>query len=151
MANDDQPDFLKGFQIDDYDMDLGMTFVDSKPDESPSVSAETVETISTRVEGIGSLEAKVDDLQDTLEGIKNLLNFDEINIEGKLDTILDATSSMKTVTERERMEDLEKLILPLLVNFIKPESLDQDYIYWPNRKEIIERQIQRILQITRGD
>lgn len=151
MANDDQPDFLKGFQIDDYDMDLGMTFVDSKPDESPSVSAETVETISTRVEGIGSLEAKVDDLQDTLEGIKNLLNFDEINIEGKLDTILDATSSMKTVTERERMEDLEKLIIPLLVNFIKPESLDQEYIYWPNRKEIIERQIQRILQITRGD
>lgn len=151
MANDDQPDFLKGFQIDDYDMDLGMTFVDSRPDESPSVSAETVETISTRVEGIGSLEAKVDDLQDTLEGIKNLLNFDEINIEGKLDTILDATSSMKTVTERERMEDLEKLIIPLLVNFIKPESLDQEYIYWPNRKEIIERQIQRILQITRGD
>ena len=154
-------DFLKGFQLDDYDLDLGISFVDSKPDaEDTTATAQVVETISTRVEGIGTLEEKVDDIQGTLSGIKALLDFDELNIEGKLDTILGKITDTQ-VTEEEiaekvkdeisdKMQDLEKLILPLLVNFIKPESLEQEYIYWPNRKEIIQRQIQRILSITRG-
>ena len=94
------------------------------------------------------------------QGIKALLDFDELNIEGKLDTLLERVSDTEaTDVEIERkvkeettdkMKEIEKLVLPLLVNFIKPESLEQEYIYWPNRKEIIERQIQRILSITRG-
>ena len=155
------PDFLKGFQLDDYDMDLGLSFVDSKPDaEESTATAQVVETISTKVEGIGNLEEKVDDIQSTLSGIKALLDFDELNIEGKLDTLLERVSDTKSTDEEiarkvkeettDKMKDLEKLVLPLLVNFIKPESLEQEYIYWPNRKEIIERQIQRILNITRG-
>ena len=154
-------DFLKGFELDDYDMDLGLSFVDSKPDaEESTATAQVVETISTKVEGIGNLEEKVDDIQSTLSGIKALLDFDELNIEGKLDTLLERVSDTKTTDEEiarkvkeettDKMKDLEKLVLPLLVNFIKPESLEQEYIYWPNRKEIIERQIQRILSITRG-
>ena len=154
-------DFLKGFELDDYDMDLGLSFVDSKPDaEESTATAQVVETISTKVEGIGNLEEKVDDIQSTLSGIKALLDFDELNIEGKLDTLLERVSDTEATEEEierkvkeettEKMKDLEKLVLPLLVNFIKPESLEQEYIYWPNRKEIIERQIQRILSITRG-
>mgnify|MGYP001394428126 CR=1 FL=1 len=154
-------DFLKGFELDDYDMDLGLSFVDSKPDaEESTATAQVVETISTKVEGIGNLEEKVDDIQSTLSGIKALLDFDELNIEGKLDTLLERVSDTKSTDEEiarkvkeettDKMKDLEKLVLPLLVNFIKPESLEQEYIYWPNRKEIIERQIQRILSITRG-
>ena len=154
-------DFLKGFELDDYDMDLGLSFVDDKPEsENSSATAQVVETISTKVEGIGNLEEKVDDIQSTLSGIKALLDFDELNIEGKLDTLLERVSDTEATDEEierkvkeettEKMKDLEKLVLPLLVNFIKPESLEQEYIYWPNRKEIIERQIQRILSITRG-
>ena len=154
-------DFLKGFELDDYDMDLGLSFVDSKPDaEESTATAQVVETISTKVEGIGNLEEKVDDIQSTLSGIKALLDFDELNIEGKLDTLLERVSDTEATDEEierkvkeettEKMKDLEKLVLPLLVNFIKPESLEQEYIYWPNRKEIIQRQIQRILSITRG-
>ena len=154
-------DFLKGFELDDYDMDLGLSFVDSKPDaEESTATAQVVETISTKVEGIGNLEEMVDDIQSTLSGIKALLDFDELNIEGKLDTLLERVSDTEATDEEiarkvkeettDKMKDLEKLVLPLLVNFIKPESLEQEYIYWPNRKEIIERQIQRILSITRG-
>ena len=51
----------------------------------------------------------------------------------------------------EKLRDVEKLIIPLLVNLIKPESLEKKYIYWPNRKPIIERQIKRIMTLTRGD
>tara|TARA_B100001559_G_scaffold271841_1_gene240523 strand:- start:138 stop:614 length:477 start_codon:yes stop_codon:yes gene_type:complete len=154
-------DFLKGFELDDYDMDLGLSFVDSKPEsENSSATAQVVETISTKVEGIGNLEEKVDDIQSTLSGIKALLDFDELNIEGKLDTLLERVSDTEATDEEierkvkeettDKMKEIEKLVLPLLVNFIKPESLEQEYIYWPNRKEIIERQIQRILSITRG-
>jgi len=154
-------DFLKGFQLDDYDMDLGMSFVDEKPStDDVSVTAQTVETISTKIDGIESLDSKLNEIKSTLDGLTALLNFDELNIEGKLDTLLDRVNDTEATEEEienkvseitgSKMKELEKLILPLLVNFIKPESLAQEYIYWPNRKEIIERQIQRILQITRG-
>lgn len=154
-------DFLKGFELDDYDMDLGLSFVDDKPEsDDSSATAQVVETISTRVEGIGNLEEKVNDIQSTLSGIKALLDFDELNIEGKLDTLLERVSDTEATDDEierkvkeettDKMKEIEKLVLPLLVNFIKPESLEQKYIYWPNRKEIIERQIQRILSITRG-
>jgi hypothetical protein len=157
----DDHDFLKGFEIDDYDMDLGLSFVDTKPNDEASSTAQTVETISTKVEGLGNLEDKVNEIQTTLSGIKSLLDFDELNIEGKLDTLLERVSNTESTDDEiarqvkeettEKMKELEKLVLPLLVNFIKPESLAQEYIYWPNRKEIIERQIKRILLITRGE
>ena len=198
---DDGMDFLKGFEIDDFDMDLGISFVDGK-DEETSASTQAVETavesISTKVEGLGDLENKVNSIQSTLSGIKSLLDFDELNIEGKLDQILKIVEETPTAgssdepaniapetvdkidkiieimgdpekrkaeVERrlkesidtqtaivnEKLKELEKLTLPLLINLIKPESLEQKYIHWPNRKEIIERQIKRILQITRSE
>ena len=93
-------DFLKGFELDDYDMDLGLSFVDNKPDsEDSSATAQVVETISTKVEGIGNLEEKVDDIQSTLSGIKALLDFDELNIEGKLDKLLERVSDTEATEE----------------------------------------------------
>ena len=131
-----------------------------------------------------------------------MLDFDELNIEGKLDQIIkrieevpdnvsintgggdpidlapDTVNKIDKIIEimgdpearraeverrlqesidsqkaivNEKLSDLEKLVLPLLVNLIKPESLAQKYIYWPNRKEIIERQIRKIIQLTRGE
>ena len=206
MAEDTTLDFLKGFQIDDYDLDLGISFVDENPEETTTTTAtaEAVETISSQVEGIGDLDVKINHIQNTLSGIKNLLDFDELNIEGKLDqilakvaevpdtvttTVIDGGGGIANIapdtldkidriieimgdpearrTEIERrlqetidnqtaivngkLSEVEKLILPLLVNLIKPETLDQKYIYWPNRKEIIERQIKKIIQVTRGD
>ena len=49
-----------------------------------------------------------------------------------------------------KLKEVEAMIIPLLVNFIKPEALEKKYIYWPNRKPIIERQIKKIMQVTRG-
>jgi len=73
-------DFLKGFQLDDYDMDLGISFVDEQPSNADvSVTAQTVETISTKIDGLDSLDAKIDDIKSTLEGLTALLNFDEID------------------------------------------------------------------------
>lgn len=48
---------------------------------------------------------------------------------------------------RERLNKVEKLIMPLLVNLLK--TSDTNYIHWPNRKPAIEKQIEEILKQTR--
>ena len=49
---------------------------------------------------------------------------------------------------KKRLEDVEKLIVPLLKKL--HSTGDKEYIYWPNRKPIIEKQIEIILKLTRG-
>jgi hypothetical protein len=49
---------------------------------------------------------------------------------------------------KKRLEDVEKLIVPLLKKL--HSTGDKEYIYWPNRKPIIEKQIEVILKLTRG-
>jgi hypothetical protein len=55
----------------------------------------------------------------------------------------------ETVEEyKQRLQEVEKLILPFLTKLLK--TADQPVIKWPNRKPIIEDQIQKILNLTRG-
>jgi|TARA_R110000868_G_scaffold96128_3_gene264514 hypothetical protein len=54
-----------------------------------------------------------------------------------------------TVEEyKERLAEVEKLVLPFLTKLLK--TADQPIIKWPNRKAILETQIQKILTLTRG-
>jgi hypothetical protein len=54
-----------------------------------------------------------------------------------------------TVQEyKDRLTEVEKIIMPFLTNLLKSQS--QPYIHWPNRGPIIEKQIQKILTLTRG-
>lgn len=54
-----------------------------------------------------------------------------------------------TVEElKAKLLEVEKLVMPLLVNLMK--NPDKEYIKWPNRKPVIEAQIQKILTITRN-
>ncbi len=55
----------------------------------------------------------------------------------------------ETVEEyKQRLEQVEKLILPFLTKLLK--TADQPVIKWPNRKQTLETQIQKILNLTRG-
>ena len=55
----------------------------------------------------------------------------------------------ETVEEyKQRLEQVEKLILPFLTKLLK--TADQPVIKWPNRKQTLEAQIQKILNLTRG-
>ena len=48
---------------------------------------------------------------------------------------------------KDSFKKLEKLIIPLLIKLAKsPEA----YIHWPNRAEVIESQLKKIIAITRG-
>ena len=55
----------------------------------------------------------------------------------------------ETVEEyKARLKEVEKIIMPFLTNLLKSQS--QPYIHWPNRGPVIEKQIQKILTLTRG-
>jgi len=213
MSDSNLPDFLQGYEgLEDLDLDFGISAV--SVDETAESTTATTELLESNVEGISNLEQKVDDVYGTLVALKALLDFDELNIESKLDKILIAVNdagleaasaassaaaaatfipdvdsivaeespettaklaaivaalgdpeARKAEVERRlqeaitnhqenisiKLRDVERLILPLLINFIKPESLSKKYIYWPNRKEIIERQIKKIMAVTRGE
>ena len=117
------------FNFDDYDdnMDFGFNTVD----EAEVTEFET--EIKSRVAyagGVasGELESKIDKLIAIREG-------DETQLD---------------VIKKEHKNDLlkvEKMIMPLLYNLMKnPEDV---YIKWPNRKEIIQKQINKIVAVTR--
>jgi phosphoribosylformylglycinamidine (FGAM) synthase PurS component len=117
------------FNFDDYDdaMDFGFNTVD----EAEVTEYET--EIKSRVADQGGaipsgLENKIDKLIELRQG-------DETQID---------------ILKKEHKEDMlkvEKMIMPLLYNLMKnPEDV---YIKWPNRKEIIQKQISKIVSITR--
>jgi phosphoribosylformylglycinamidine (FGAM) synthase PurS component len=118
------------FNFDDYDdnFDFGFNTVD----EAEVTEYET--EIKSRVADQGGavpsgLEEKIDKLIELRQG-------DETQLD---------------VLKKEHKNNLlkvEKMIMPLLYNLMKnPEDI---YIKWPNRKEIIQKQISRIVTITRG-
>ena len=55
----------------------------------------------------------------------------------------------ETVDEyKTRLHEVEKIILPFLTKLLK--TADQPIIKWPNRGPLLETQIQKILNLTRG-
>jgi len=49
---------------------------------------------------------------------------------------------------KEKLAEVEKLIVPFLIKLLK--TADKEYIYWPNRKPTIEKQIEKIVKLTRS-
>ena len=84
---------------------------------------------------------------------------DEIlDIKSKLDMILEMNSTCEgsqqvkeqyDVLMKAKLGEIEKVIIPLLINLKK--NKDKDYIYWPGgeREAKCDLQIQKILNITR--
>ena len=56
-------------------------------------------------------------------------------------------SSLTADAYRNKLLQLEGIILPFLEKL--RDTGDKEYIYWPNRKPIIEEQIKKILNLTR--
>ena len=55
----------------------------------------------------------------------------------------------ETVDEyKTRLKEVEKIILPFITKLLK--TADQPIIKWPNRGPLLEAQIQKILNLTRG-
>lgn len=67
--------------------------------------------------------------------------------EAEYNSIIDKTA--QTADDyKARLTELEKMIVPFLTKL--HSTGDKEYIYWPNRKPIIEKQIEKILKLTRN-
>jgi len=64
--------------------------------------------------------------------------------------IIDEVEERKLELKEEytiKLDEVENLIMPLLYNLLK--NPDKEYILWPNRTEVIQKQIDKILKVTR--
>jgi len=57
-------------------------------------------------------------------------------------------SSLTASQYESRLLQLEKIIIPFLEKL--RDTGDKEYIYWPNRTSTIEKQIERIIKLTRN-
>ena len=146
--------------LDDFDTsgDWGFSSVASKPSETQS--KETQEVVKQTADGVGKavsseiinrLESKLDKLTRLVGDKKDtVVNKNETGLEiakKQMDDEYDLRKDNLGKEQREKFKALEKLIIPLLIKLAKsPEA----YIHWPNRAEVIEAQLKKIVAITRG-
>lgn len=118
--------------------DFGFSAVDESEvkqviDENTLETKVIRETVSTSGEAVVRLEQKVDT-------ILQLYNDGKLGLESERVQLQNST--------KLKLSEIEKMIVPLLVNLMK--NPDKEYIYWPNRREKIQEQIDKIIAITRG-
>ena len=151
-------DFLDGF---DSGGDWGFTGVASKPsDQVVSDSKATAEVVKQTADGVGKavsseiigrLETKLDKiLREVSTASGKIDDKHEVELEiakSQMDDEYDLRKDNLGKIQDDKFKKLEKLIIPLLVKLAKsPEA----YIHWPNRAEVIEAQLKKIVAITRG-
>lgn len=116
------------------DFDFGFTFADDElttPQPTvPTTTTEDVEFKSELLDKISALENKLEELTT-----------------GDTTSLIEQHKLLVTAEVRSKLQQVEQLILPLLYNLQK--NPDKEYIHWPNRKEIIQKQIDKITQVTR--
>ena len=102
----------------------------------------TAKEPETKVVEAAVAEAKagqIKEVEGTVNKIWNLLDYHYEDIDKHKD---------KLNKEYEiKMKTVEDMIVPLLNNLAK--SSTNEYIYWPNRREILEKQIEKITAHTR--
>jgi len=167
MSKYDEYDF--GFTAVDAD-ELNSHSIEG--DDSNSTPVEVSAELDSKLEDIESklnavlIKLDNDDSDDFSEP------FDFSRLEGKVDQILtfensefakaieDQGSSISAIIDeieerkgeldlayRAKLKEVEDLVLPLLYNLLK--NPDKEYILWPNRTEVIQKQINRIIETTR--
>jgi len=108
------------------DFDFGFSFEDEETIVKPTVAAPSANNDQLLV-----LQAKIDSLLDAQE-----------------QTLQSALVTAMEEKHKAKLKELEGLILPLLYNSKK--NPEKPIINWPNRENVINKQIERILAVTRG-
>ena len=151
-------DFLDGF--DELGGDFGFTSVASKPSDKVADSKQTEAVVKQAAEGVGKvvssdivnrLESKLDKiLRATNEGKELITTKNETELEiakKQMDDEYDLRKDNISKDMKVKFQQIEKLVLPLMIKLAKaPEA----YIHWPNRAQVIEEQVRKIVAITRG-
>ena len=139
--------------MNDYTNDFGFTAVDqdelkTKTGEDASIGkevAEKVEAVAKSSAGQAN-SAQIEELDSKIDMLSKLVSKSLNELDDHKEN-LTSIDSKKELDFKDRLIECEKLILPLLQNLMKNE--EKEYIYWPNRKAIIQQQIDRLQKITR--
>lgn len=124
--------------------DFGFTAVD---DDDPTPAPVVQAPIDT-TEISGPILEKIEEIYAVAKaGLNKLEQLDQILNASVKDLDQDEYNAAIKSEYEDRLTKLEQMIVPLLVNLMK--NPEKDYIKWPNRKPIIEAQIEKILQLTR--
>jgi archaellum component FlaC len=124
------------------DFDFGFNAVDDMPQSQVQIDTNP---LAEDVEGINDNIVRMEQKLDALVTAMNGLNTKLMNLDDEFDVVKSSTEH----EVRSKLTQVEKLIMPLLVNLLK--TSDKDYIHWPNRKDKIQSQIDKLLEITRGE
>ena len=104
----------------------------TKVDAAKEVVSTATASITPELEKIGS---KISSLTDSMRVLSDEMNDRKEELNDKWST---------------RMNEVEALILPLLQNLAK-DGDKREWIRWPNRTDILNKQIDEIKAVTRGD
>ena len=133
--------------------DFGFTAVDqeelkTKTGEDATVGKEVAEQLKAVAKSSAGQanSAQIDELDSKVDLLQKLISKTLVELDDHKDN-LQSIDTKKELDFKDRLIECEKLILPLLQNLMKNE--DKEYIYWPNRKAIIQSQIDRLQKITR--
>lgn len=103
---------------------------------------------STAVD-IQRLERKLDEmLKMQTDELYTALSGQSSDIRAVIDEVEERKAQINTAY-KSRMAAMEALVLPLLYNLKK--NPEKEYIYWPNRENKIQDQINKILATTRAE
>ena len=133
--------------------DFGFTAVDqdelkTKTGEDASIGQEVADQLkAVAASNVGQANsAQIEDLDSKVDLLTKLISNSLSELDDHKDNLV-AIDTKKELDFKDRLIDCEKLILPLLQNLMKNE--EKEYIYWPNRRAIIQSQIDRLQKITR--
>lgn len=118
--------------------DFGFTTISADDYEAQQVS--TVDTAKEVVSGSIGPELQV--MNDKITALNDSVRTLQTDLNDRKEELKDKWNS--------RMNEVESLVLPLLKNLAK-DGDTREWIRWPNRTQIINQQIDRLLELTRSD
>jgi len=89
-----------------------------------------------------SLQPELDKIESKISSLTDSMRVMQDDLEVRKEELKDKWG--------QRMNEVEELILPLLKNLAK-DGDKREWIKWPNRTDILNKQIDRITAVTRGD
>ena len=131
MSNIPQ-EYLSGF-------DFGFNAVEEIPQTQVDTTPST-EDVDGINDNINRIENKIDSVAKAISQLTSRMT--------ELDDEFDFVKANTEQEVKDKLTQVEKLMMPLLVNLLK--TADKDYIHWPNRKETVQEQIDKLLLYTRG-
>lgn len=121
--------------------DFGFSTVSA--DEYEAQQTKTVDTAKEVVStATASMKPELEKIESKISGLTDSMRVLSDEMADRKEELNDKWSS--------RMNEVEDLILPLLQNLAK-DGDKREWIKWPNRTDILNKQIDAIKAVTRGD